>query len=237
MASRVARKKLLKEPDEFLTISSRAIQWSRKNLKIVGVIAFAVVVLLVAVLSIKAYLDYHQREAAAALAPVMAGYQAVVEGKADQKAMVSLAARLKKVTDDYGTTPAGLQARLALGDVQLTLGRYAPAVVTFQALTEEPDMVVDLAPLAWRGLGQAQEGTKDYKAASVAYGRAIALAGPNLGRLTRLDQARVLAAGGDKDGAAAIYRQLLAEPGTPDELSGQARSALAAMGLEPLQGS
>lgn len=237
MAAKVDRKKLLKEPDEFLTFSARAIKWSRENLKVVGAIAIAVVVVLAAVLGIKAYLDYHQRQAAAALAPVMAGYQAVVEGKADQKMMVALAARLKKVTDDYGATPAGLQARLALGDVQLTLGRYSQAVTTFTALTEEPEMVADLAPLAWRGLGQAQEGAKQYQDAAVSYGRAISLAGPNLGRLTKFDQARVLAAAGDKDGAAAIYRKLLAEPGIQEELSSRARTALAALGQEAASGS
>lgn len=235
MAAKVDRKKLLKEPDEFLSFSDRTINWARANLKTVIIIASVAVVALVVVLGIKAYLDYHQRQAAEDLAPVMTGYRAVVDGKADQKMMASLAERLKQVTDKYGATPAGMQARLALGDLLLILERYAQAVRVFQALTEEPELSVDLAPLAWRGLGQAQEGARNYQAAATSYGRSVALAGPNIGRLASLDQARALVAAGDRDGAAAIYRKLLKEP-SDQEVAEKAQSGLAALGLEVGQG-
>ena len=200
MAKKIDRKKLLKEPDEFLTFSDRAVRWARDNLKIVISVATAVAVALAAVVGLNAYLDYHQRSAAAALAPVMVAYQQVVLNKVgDPKMMASLAERLRDGTDDYGTTVAGMQGRLALGDLQLSLGRYKDAIGTFQTLTEEPDLGADLAPLAWRGLGQSQEGAGDYDDAALSYRQAGELAGPNLGRLITLDRARVLAAAGKKD--------------------------------------
>ncbi|RJX35396.1 MAG: hypothetical protein C4525_04040 [Desulfarculus sp.] len=231
MAAKVDRKKLLKQPDEFLTFSDRAVKWARDNLQRVLIIASAVVAALVVVLAIKAYLDFHQRQAAAALAPVMSGYQAVVEGKADQKMMASLAEQLTKVTNDYGATPAGMQARLALGDLLLTLARFPQAAKVFQVLSEEPDLPAELAPMAWRGLGQAQEGAKNYAAAASSYGRAADLAGPHLRRLCLLDRARVLGAAGDKKAAADILRKLLADPAAA-EVAERAKVGLSALGLE-----
>jgi tetratricopeptide (TPR) repeat protein len=124
-----------------------------------------------------------------------------------------------------------LQARLALGDLRLSLGQYAQAGETLQALTQEEDLGAELAPLAWHGLGQALEGSKDYAKAAEAYAQAISLAGPNLGRLYKLDRARVLKAAGEDKAAAQIYRELLAPP-APPSVQERARAALAAMGLE-----
>lgn len=231
MAAKIDRKKLLKQPDEFLTFSDRAIKWARDNMQRVLIIASALVAALVIVIGIKAYLDYHQRQAAASLAPVMAGYQVVVEGKADAKMMASLADQLSKVTKDYGATPAGKQARLALGDLLLTLGRYPQAVKVFSALSQESDLPGALSPMAWRGLGQAQEGAKNYAAAAAAYSKAVELAGPHLRRLCLLDRARVLGAAGDKKAAGDILRKLLADPAAA-AVAQRARVGLSALGLE-----
>lgn len=231
--AKIDRKKLLKEPDEFLTFSDRAISWSRANMKLVIGVATAAALILAAVLGIKAYLDYHQRMAAAALAPVMVAYQQAVLGKSpDPKMVAKLAEQLKDVTDDYGATPAGLQARMALGDLQLSLGRFKEAVVTFSELTEEPDLGADLAPLAWRGLAQAQEGAGDYTLAAASYQRAGELAGPNLARLVNLERARVLAAAGDKNQAAQLYRKLAAD-NSDAALAMQAQAGLTSLGLDP----
>jgi tetratricopeptide (TPR) repeat protein len=229
--AKVDRKKLLKEPDEFLTLSDRVIRWSRKNLQTVLWSATAVALAAAAVLGGKAYFDWREQKAAAELAPVMTAYIALVEGRAGETQLTKLAAELQRVTDAYGSTPAGLQARLALGDLRLSLGQYAQAGETLQALTQEEDLGAELAPLAWHGLGQALEGSKDYAKAAEAYAQAISLAGPNLGRLYKLDRARVLKAAGEDKAAAQIYRELLAPP-APPSVQERARAALAAMGLE-----
>lgn len=229
--AKVDRKKLLKEPDEFLTLSSRVLRWSKVNLNKVLWGATALALIVAAVLGVKTYLDWRGQRAAADLAPVMTGYSAVVDGKLDKTQMAKLAGELAKVTDNYGATPAGLQARLALGDLRLSLGQWDQAVKVFEALTQERALGAGLAPLAFHGLGQAREGAKDYPKAAQAYEKAIAAAGPNLGQLYKLDQARVLAASGDAKAAAQIYRAILAQP-AEQAVHERARGALAALGME-----
>lgn len=229
--AKVDRKKLLKEPDEFLTLSDKVIRWGKGNLNKVLWSATAVALIVAAVLGFKTYLDWREQKAAAELAGVMSGYAAAVDGKLPQEQIAKLAADLTKVTDQYGSTPAGLQARLALGDLRLGLGQWDEAQKVFASLTKEGGLGADLAPMAYHGLGQALEGREDYKQAAQVYAQAIAAAGPNLGQIYKLDRARVLAASGDNQGAAAIYKEILGQP-AGQAVHERARGALAALGQE-----
>ena len=229
--AKVDRKKLLKEPDEFLTLSGQVIRWGKGNLNKVLWSATAVALIVAAVLGFKTYLDWREQKAAAELAGVMTGYAAVVDGKLPQDKTAKLAADLTKVTDQYGSTPAGLQARLALGDLRLGLGQWEQAQKVFASLTEEGGLGADLAPMAYHGLGQALEGREDNKQAAQVYAQAVAAAGPNLGQIYKLDRARVLAASGDSQGAVAIYKEILGQP-AGQAVHERARGALAALGQE-----
>ncbi|MCB2191210.1 MAG: hypothetical protein KQI62_06565 [Deltaproteobacteria bacterium] len=229
--AKVDRKKLLKEPDEFITLSDRVIRWSKENLNKVLWGATVVALIVAAALGLKTYFDWREQTAATELAAVMSGYAAAVEGKLDKDQSAKLATDLAKVTDDYGSTPAGMQARLALGDLRLGLSQWDQAQQVFEALTQEGDLGADLAPLAFHGLGQALEGKKKYKDAVQAYEQAIAVAGPNLGQIYKLDQARVLAASGDTQAAARIYKEILSQP-AGQAVQERARGALTDMGME-----
>ena len=76
-----------------------------------------------------------------------------------------------------------------------------------------------MAPLAWHGLGQAQEASGKFAEAATSYERAIGLAGPAFSSDYRLDRARALAAAGQKEAALKIYRQVLSAPPSEDALA------------------
>ena len=159
-------------------------------------------------------------------------FAVAVEGKGG-KAMSQAALKgLKRVVKTYGATPAGVQARLALGALLLEKGKFQQAIPVFQELTQDTDTPLELLPLAWHGLGVALEGAKKYQQAAEAYDAAIAAAGPNLALGFRLDQARVLAAAGQRDKAAALYRRVMREGAgqTPAQV---AKASLVDLGLDP----
>jgi predicted negative regulator of RcsB-dependent stress response len=225
------RKKLLKEPDEFLTLTQRAIQWAQNNTRLIIVVVCAAVVVVGAWVGISSYLEHRRVQAAEALAAAFADYALSVDGRAKPQQEKEAVSRLQKVAEQYGATPAGIQARLALGSLLVQQGSYARAREVLSALSEEPDLPPEIAALVWQALGQALEGEKKYSQAAEAYGQAVRLAGPNLALMFRLDQARALAAAGDKDQAARLYRGILEKyPSRPEART--ARERLAALGLE-----
>ena len=230
--SKVNRRKLLKEPDEFLTFSEQAVRWCQENSRVV---IYVVVLAVLAVgfgVGFNAYLDHRAEQAAAAMDQAFDTFAVAVEGKGGQAMSQAALKSLEGVVKTYGATPAGIQARLALGALLLEKGKFKEAVPVFQELTQDTATPPELIPLAWHGLGVALEGAKKYQDAAEAYDAAIAAAGPSLALGFRLDQARVLAAAGKRDKAAQLYRQVLREAaGQP--LAQVARASLVDLGLDP----
>jgi predicted negative regulator of RcsB-dependent stress response len=229
--AKVDRKKLLKQPDEFLTLSDRVIRWGKQNLKILTVGSTALVLAMAVTLGIQAYLNHRASQAGQALAGVFDDFAACMAGQADAGQAEAAVKGLAQVVEQYGATDAGMQARLALGELQLRQGQADKAEKTLAALGEEPDLPPHLAPLALAALGRSQEQRGKFAEAAEAYANAIKAAGPQQAVLYRLDRARVLEAAGDKPQAEALYRGLLKQ--AKDSLLAQmARQRLVAMGLE-----
>jgi predicted negative regulator of RcsB-dependent stress response len=230
--AKVNRKKLLKEPDEFLTFSDKAIAWSKENAKLLMGAAAVLVGVVAAWVIIGTYLQHRQDEAADALAGSFESYAKAVEGKADPSQEKAARQSLAKVVEKYGATPAGIQARLALGDLLVEKGKYPEAEKVLNELCEEADLPPAMRPLAWHGLGLSLEGQKKYAEAAKAYESAMREAGPTLRNSYRLDLARVQEAAGEKEAAIKSYSDAVAQPPDPTSLD-MVRSRLVALGVDP----
>jgi predicted negative regulator of RcsB-dependent stress response len=232
MASKVSRKKLLREPDEFLSFSGKALQWSRENLRVILYAAAGVTAAVVAVVGFWAWLEHREIQGAEAMAQAFGEYTRAVEGQAGPEELAQARRQLDQVVQEYGSTPAGLQARLALGDLLLEKGSYAEAEKLLAGLAEESDAPPEIIALAWHGLGVAREGQQRFSQAAQAYARARELAGPALAAMYLLDQARALEGAGQKARAAQLYREVLDQQ-EDSERRLQARARLVALGEDP----
>ena len=229
--AKVDRKKLLKRPDEFLTVSDRVVKWSKQNLKLLIVVGSALVLAISLTLGIQTYLNHRAGQAGQALAAVYDDFITCLVGQADAAQFETATKGLTQVVEKYGATAAGMQARLALGELLLRQGQADKAEKALTALSEEPDLPTPMAPLALAALGRSQELRGKYTEAAEAYGNAAKAAGPQQAALFSLDRARVLEAAGDKAKAEELYRELLKQNKDP-QLSQTARQRLAALGLD-----
>lgn len=230
--AKIDRKKLLKKPDEFLTFSEKAVAWAKENSKLLVGIAGGLAIAAALWVGLSTYLEHRQDQAANALAVSFENYAKAVEGKADQGQVKAARESLAKVVDQYGATPAGIQARLALGDLLVEKAQYADAEKILNELCEETDLPPGMLPLARHGLGLSLEGQKKYKEAAAAYEAAMQEAGPSLRNSYRLDLARVQEAAGDKGAAIKTYKQAVSQPPDPSSLD-LVKSRLVALGVDP----
>jgi len=231
--AKLNRKKLLKEPDEFITFSEKAYKWAEAHVKLLAVMAGVVILILAGVLGIRAYLDYRAGAAAKALGQSFDQYLGALSGEKDPQKIQAVETGLAKVVAEYGATAAGIQARLALGGLLLESGKWEKAENIFRELCEEPEIAPELAPLAFSGLAVSLEGQKKYRDAAEAYKDASRVAGTSMATLFKLDQARVLAAAGDKAQAEKLYREVIQANLTPASRQ-LARAALVDLGLDPV---
>jgi predicted negative regulator of RcsB-dependent stress response len=230
--AKINRKKLLKEPDEFLTFSEQAVAWAKDNAKFLMGVAVCLALAVGAWVGIGAYMEHRQDQAAGALANSFESYAKAVEGKADPAQEKTARESLAKVVDEYGSTAAGIQARLALGDLLVEKAKYADAEKVFQTLSAESGLPPAMGPLAWHGLGLSLEGQQKYTEAAGAYEKAMKEAGPTLRNSYRLDLARVQEAAGQKDAAIKTYREAVANPPDPSSLD-LVKSRLVVLGVDP----
>lgn len=230
--AKINRKKLLKEPDEFLTFSERAVAWSKDNTKLIMGVAVCLAVAVAAWVGIGTYMEHRQNQAADALASSFENYAKAVEGKADPAQEKTARESLAKVVEEYGSTEAGIQARLALGDLLLEKAKYTDAEKMFLDLSKETNLPPAMGPLAWHGLGLSLEGQKKYTEAADAYEKAMQEAGTTLRNSYRLDLARVQEAAGQKDAAVKTYRDAVANPPDPSSLD-MVKSRLVLLGVDP----
>lgn len=230
--AKVDRKKLLKEPDEFLTLSARMVNWGKENSRLLILVGTAAIVVLGAVVGIQAYLSYRNNTAAEALAAVFPHYQATLTGQADPAQAKTAREGLEKVAQTYGASPSGQQARLALANLLLQTGDYEQSAKVFLDLSDDADLPAPILPLALMGVGQALEGSKKFTEAAEAYASAAKAGGPALANSLALDQARVLEAAGEKEAAVGIYRRLAGE-GKDRNLALLAKLRLANLGVAP----
>ena len=193
------RRKDIKRPDEFITLSTQAVAWTRQHQQLATWIGAAVVVVLVAIGIATAYRGARERDANADLGRAMVKLQANdYSGAATE--LIDVSSRW----DGTGVAPVaallGANAAIRAGDADQAI----------DVLTRLQGNAASLAPymqqellLAWAAALEAKQQWLD---AAAKYKEAAALTGPYTGDAV-LGEARTRELGGEADRARELYRQ------------------------------
>ena len=201
------RRKDLRQPDEFITLSRRALAYAEENRTTVLLATGAIVTVLVAVLA------YHavgaSREAGAAQAY---GQAHVLLG--DRK-YPEAATAFQQAADSYGSTTHARLAQLQQANALLLADRPGEAAEAYQKFLDAGPPTDYLRQLALTRLGQAQEKNGKPAEAQAAFATAADLAGP-FGDEALLGQARATEQAANSAKARALYEQFLEKYPTSD---------------------
>lgn len=200
------RRKELRQPDEFETLTGRAVAWARERRQLaLGVLGAAAAVALIVLIVSRVGAS---RTAAAADA-FRGAYTTFQAGKfADAAEAFSTVAR------DYPRTAFGRLAGLYRGHAfarQNAADDAATAYVGYLATSPEPYLRQE----ALAGLGRAKEASGDPNGALEAYAEAGGIEGPFRSDAS-LSAARLHEAAGQPDQAREIYARLLKEAPDPE---------------------
>jgi hypothetical protein len=196
------RRKDLRKPDEFETLTGQALDWADEHRTLVGGIAVAVA--LVALLWLGVGRWRASRNEAAGIA-FRAAHTTFTAGKFGEAAPA-----FAELAETYPSTPFGRLARLYRAHALARQGDGAGAVIAYQEFLASTPGSDYLRQEALTGLGHAKEVTGDATAALEAYTEAGNLAGPYRTEAL-LGAARLHEAGGHGDKAREIYASLAKE--------------------------
>ena len=129
---KVSRKKLLKEPDEFITFSGKLIQFGRayqKQLTIGFGVLFAVLILIAGV----RYFTYQsEKKAFAALTQAKANYESLLKDMEPAAAYAKVKPEFEAIIDAYASRQGGRLARIAYAHISFDGGAYPEAIALYE---------------------------------------------------------------------------------------------------------
>ncbi len=206
---RVTRKQLLKEPDEFLTFSAKAIRFGAENQKAISYALIALVVVVLSVALFRYFSNLSERKAYAVFEQGLVHYMGQAPGKTSahfqEKAKEAFAEVLRK----YPSTRAAELSLPLYADISYEEGAYDQAVELYQRALEVLSQDKTLQRLLWNDLAYAYEGKKDYNTAAQYYEKITGSEGAFLKADAYFNLGRIYEAMGNQEGARKAYDQLV----------------------------
>lgn len=162
---KIARKKLLQEPDEFLSLSQRVWLWVHQNQKQTALGVGGVVVAVLAVVGVKSYTEHAHAQRSNALAAAVAKYSQTAGGAIPAE----VRQEFSTLADRFASSPEGAVARYFLAGTLVAGGDTAKAREIYTALAAAGAQQADLALLSRQSLAYLDLAGGDADAALAAF--------------------------------------------------------------------
>lgn len=163
---RVTRKQLLKEPDEFITLSGKILQFAIAHKKQVSWGLSAVLAGVILVSAVQYFLYVADNKSLVLLEENMAKYGALSEEKGAQEAYLELQGAFGEMLDKYGRRAGGKLARVMYADICFNAQEYDKAIELYTRSLEDFDDNRFHRALILKSLGYAHEGKEDLATAA-----------------------------------------------------------------------
>jgi tetratricopeptide (TPR) repeat protein len=201
------RRKDLRKPDEFETLTGQAVDWAQENRPIVFAVAGVAILVAIVALGVGRWRSGRNDAAATAFRAAQARFL--------QSDWAGAAQGFSEVADTYPSAPFGRLAKLYRGHALARQGDHAGAAGAYdEYLASEPSAEY-LRQEALLGLGRAKEAGADTTGALEAYTQAGALPGPYRTEAL-LAAGRLHEASGSPGEARAVYESLLKDAADPE---------------------
>jgi tetratricopeptide (TPR) repeat protein len=221
--SKKLRRKELRQPDEFVTISMKVGQWFRDNQRLVTIIGVASIVIVIGIASMVQWTTCSRESSSSGLWIALNKATAPVVSPDDEEEIPreiehfdSRADRAKaaikvyqSVIKQHGSSTAGQAARLGLASAQFGLGEYAEARALYEEFLADPHGLEAFEAVAVEGAGYCYEAQKNYDKALEMFRRLEKADEGNHQDLAKYHQGRILEKMNKQGDAAELYRNIV----------------------------
>ncbi len=206
---RLTRKQLLKEPDEFLTFSAKAIRFASENRKPISYVVIGIAVVAVAFAVFRYFSNLSERKACAIFEQGLVEYVAGVSGEESPHLEQTAKEKFAEVLKKYPSTSATELSLPVYADISYDEGSYDKAIELYQRRLEGVSEKDSLRNLIWNGLAYAYEGKKDYKAAAEYFRKITGSQDEFLKGEAYFNQGRMYEAMNDRVNACEAYERVV----------------------------
>ncbi len=211
MAQKLTRKKLLKEPDEFITLSGKLIQWLTTYKQQATLAAGVVFVVLAVTAGYQTYIHHAENKAATLLTESLDQYQAAMKGNDPVKAYQAVEKSFTRILDDYSARHMGKIAGIEFANICFRAGEFDKAISLYKTALDGFSNDPFYRNLILSSIGYAFEGKKDYESAARYFEMLTASAESSLKDLSLYNLASVYEKMGNKEKSKAMFARIIAE--------------------------
>jgi tetratricopeptide (TPR) repeat protein len=129
---KISRKKLLKEPDEFITFSGKLIQFGRTYQKQLTIGFGTLFAILVIIAGVRYFTYKSEQKAFAALHKAKANYESILADTDPTEAYSKVKPEFQEIIDKYSRRQGGRLARIAYAHISYDSGAYPEAIVLYE---------------------------------------------------------------------------------------------------------
>lgn len=211
MAKKISRKKLLKEPDEFMTFTGNLFRFTNKHkVKLVwscgGIVSLILIFLGAQFFSTRA-----EKNAATLLAQTMSRYETILKENDSSKAYRDLGTDFEQILKRYSKTGAGKIATIIYANMCFKADEVDKAITLYGKALQYFGDTLSLKNIILSGLAYSYQKKKDYEHA-IEYFKMIA-SGPDS---TMKDEAlfnlgQIYGAKGDMDQKREVFQQIISD--------------------------
>lgn len=166
---KISRKKLLKEPDEFITTTARLLQFIVENKPRIqwGLMALAGIVL---ILSVWMYwVKQTEKKAVLMLGNAMISYESDEKNKPSEASYAKVAEAFEALIGKYPGTDSGKIGKVLYGGISLKMGNPDKAIELYRRALNDFDGEPSLRNIIQSGLGHAYLAKKEIKEAKSCF--------------------------------------------------------------------
>ncbi|MEA3429283.1 MAG: tetratricopeptide repeat protein [Thermodesulfobacteriota bacterium] len=208
---RITRKQLLKKPDEFISFSSRLLQFMIKyKVQIsfaVGVIALFVIV----VSGILYFSNKAENRAFALLNQAVIGYNFILKDNGPEKAYQDIGQDFNFIIKKYSRRDAAKLAGLIYANICYNAGDYEKATALYDKSLKDFKNHPSIKTFILSATGYNHEEKNDYKAAVNSFETIVSQSGAIMKDEALFNLGRLYAAMGENEKSMAAFKKIISE--------------------------
>jgi len=210
-AKKKTRKELLKEPDEFLTLSSRFLGWAATYKKQINMAVLAALTAGVLISGYFFYVNQQEAKAAGLLAQALEKIERLGPGKPTPKTVQEVSEDFRRIFSDYDSRSNGNIARLLFANLCYETGDYQQAAELYKTslprFADQPMIHFQIL----KNLGYTYAALKDPGTAAGYFEQALAGGAKSLQDDVLFNLGEIYVRLGQKDKSADFFKRILSE--------------------------
>lgn len=207
----VTRKKLLKEPDEFFTISGKLIAFGTRFRKELAIGACVLLVLVAGISVMRYFNDKSELKGFTALNSVTTVYNQLKTDQTDEKAYAAVKTDFEKLLDDFGNKSAGKIGRVIFASICQDAGEHDQAEALYQKALTHFDDDPFYGPVIRMNLGHTAAAKGDLDAAKSYFEKITSSEDTAVAAEALFNLAVIYEKNGDIDKARKLFKKITDE--------------------------